>query len=118
MTPDSATERAELTPRETFFAVLNNTVRNVVVIGVGVLFLVWFSGIWLLGAKIGFWLAVVLAVIEGIHAGVAAILTVTLNAAGKPRTGERWMIAANGVQLAGAASVVAFVLILRSKIWG
>jgi hypothetical protein len=118
MTMDLATAPAELTPRQVFSTVVNNTVRNVIVIGVGVLFLWWFSGIWLLGAKIGFWMAVVLTAIEGIHAVVAAILTVTLNAAGKPRPGEPWMIAANAVQLTGAAAAVVLLLFLRSKLWG
>jgi hypothetical protein len=118
MTMDSATERAEVTPRQAFFGVLNNTLRNTVVVGVGVFLLWWFSGIWGLGAKIGFWMTVAFIALEAIHAVVAAILTVTLNLAGKPRPGEGWMIAANGVQLAGTVAAVVVLLFLRSKLWG
>lgn len=118
MSTDSASGNTELTPRQTFSGAVQHSVRFVVVIGVGVLFLGWFAGIWALGAKIGFWLAVALTALECIHAGVAALLTVTLNAAGKPRPGERWMVAANAVQIAGAAASIAMILVLRSKIWG
>jgi len=118
MTMDSATERAELTPRQVFSTIVNDTVRNLIVAGVGTLFFWWFSGIWILGAKIGFWMAAAFTALAGVQAFVAALLTVTLNLAGKQRPGEGWMIAANGVQLAGEAAAIVLLLFLRSKIWG
>jgi len=118
MSTDSTTPPVELTPRQTFSVVANNTARNVIVVGVGTLFLWWFSGIWALGAKIGFWMAVVFTGIEGIHAIVGTLLTLTLNAAGKPRPGEKWFISANGVQLAGVGLAVTLLVFLRSELWG
>ena len=118
MSTDAPTPPVELTPRQTFSVVANNTVRNLIVVSVGTLFLWWLSGIWALGAKIGFWMAVVLTGIEGLHAVVGTLLTITLNAAGKPRPGEKWFISANGVQLAGVAIAITLLVFLRSKIWG
>lgn len=117
MSTDSATQPAELTPRQTFAGVVQHSASFVVIIGISVLFLPWFSGVWALGAKIGFWGSVALTVLECIHVGVSALATITLNAAGKPRPGERWMVASNAVQIAGAAAGIALVLFLRSKLW-
>jgi hypothetical protein len=118
MSMDSATRSAELTPRQTFSGVVQHSLLFVIVIGIGVLFLGWFSGTWALGAKIGFWLTAALTVLECIHVSVSIFFTITLNVAGKPREGERWMVASNAVQLAGAAAGIALVLFLRSRLWG
>lgn len=118
MSTDSASGSAELTPRQTFSGVVRHSLLFVIVIGIGVLFLGWFSGIWALGAKIGFWVTAALTSLECIHVSVSVFFTVTLNVAGKPRQGEQWMVASNAVQIAGAAAGIALVLFLRSRIWG
>lgn len=118
MNMDTATGRTDVTPYQAYYTVASNTVRNVIMAGIGVLVLWWFSGVWALGAKIGFWIAVVLTALEGIHALVGAGLTVALNVAGQRRPGEGWMIAANVVQLLGEAVAVALLFFLRSKLWG
>lgn len=116
MSTDSAPD-AELTPRETFSGVVQHSLLFVIVIGMGVLFFGWFSGIWALGAKIGFWGVAALTALECMHVSVSVFFTVTLNVAGKPRQGERWMIASNAVQLAGGAAGIALILFLRSRLW-
>ncbi len=117
MSMETATGRANVTPYEAYYTVASNTVRNVITAGIGTLFLWWFSGIWALGAKIGFWIAAVLTALEGIHALVGAGLTVALNVAGQRRPGEGWMIAASVVQLLGEAVAVALLFFLWSKLW-
>jgi hypothetical protein len=118
MSADSATGRAELTPYQAYYAVASNTVRNAIIAGVGTLVLWWLSGVWSLGAKVGFWIAVVFTALEGIQVLLVTASTVVVNVVGPRRPGEGWMLAANVVRIAGEAIAVTLLLFLRSKIWG
>ncbi|MCP3167061.1 hypothetical protein [Myxococcus qinghaiensis] len=118
MSADSATGRAELTPYQAYYAVASNTVRNAIVASVGTLGLLWLSGIWSFGAKVGFWIAVVFTALEGIQVLLVTASTVVVNVIGPRRPGEGWLIAANVVQIAGEAVSVTLLLFLRFKIWG
>lgn len=92
--------------------------RTLIASVVGTGFLWWLSGVWRLGAILGF---VVIAVIVALD--LAQVLFVCVVAAAvairgeSSLQGEKWMVAATAVRVVGAACGLGLLWFLFGKIW-